>query len=120
MAGHAGAVVVFGLEVDLACHVRIRYAPPKLGRTAAMMTAIFVFIKCELGHANDVAADMVDNVEHVSEVYSTSGQYDLLAKFQLPKDMDIGTFVTRSVQTRPNIRDSFTVITFSPFLPSRG
>jgi len=82
-----------------------------------MMTAIFVFIKCELGHANDVAADVVDNVEHVSEVYSTSGQYDLLAKFQLPKDMDIGTFVTKSVQTRANIRDTFTVITFSPFLP---
>ena len=83
-----------------------------------MMTAIFVFIKCELGHANDVAADIVDNVEYVSEVYSTSGQYDLLAKFQLPKEMDIGTFVTKSVQTRPHIRDTFTVITFSPFLPS--
>lgn len=84
-----------------------------------MMTAIFVFIKCELGFANDVAADIVDNVEHVSEVYSTSGQHDLLAKFQLPKDMDIGTFVTKQVQTRAHVRDTFTVITFSPFLPSR-
>lgn len=84
-----------------------------------MMTAIFVFIKCELGCANDVAADIVDNVEHVSECYSTSGQYDLLAKFSLPRDMDIGTFVTKSVQTRPNIRDTFTIITFSPFTPSR-
>ena len=83
-----------------------------------MMTAIFVFIKCELGHANDVAADIVDNVENVSECYSTSGQYDLLAKFNLSKDADIGTFVTKVVQTRPHIRDTFTVITFSPFLPS--
>ena len=82
-----------------------------------MMTPIFVLIKCELGFANDVAADIVDNVDYVSEVYSTSGQYDLLAKFQLPKDLDIGTFVTKSVQTRPHIRDTFTVITFSPFLP---
>ena len=72
------------------------------------MRQFYVFIKCELGHANDVAADMVDNVEYVSEVYSTSGQYDLLAKFQLPKDLDIGTFVTKSVQTRANIRDTFT------------
>jgi hypothetical protein len=31
--------------------------------------------------------------------------------------MDIGTFVTQAVQTRPHIRDTFTVITFSPFLP---
>ena len=74
-----------------------------------MMTAIFVFIKCELGHANDVAADIVDNVENVSEVYSN-----------LAKDADIGAFVTKVVQTRPHIRDTFTVITFSPFLPSGG
>jgi hypothetical protein len=86
-----------------------------------MMTAIFVFIKCELGHANDVAADIVDNVEYVSEVYSTSGQYDLLAKFQLPKDLDIGTFVTRSRCRRGRTSvTAFTVITFSPFLPTKG
>ncbi|MFW8696092.1 Lrp/AsnC ligand binding domain-containing protein, partial [Mesorhizobium japonicum] len=64
-----------------------------------MMTAIFVFIKCELGYANEVAADIVDNVENVSEVYSTSGQHDLLAKFNLPREADIGTFVTKEVQT---------------------
>lgn len=85
-----------------------------------MMTAIFVFIKCELGFANDVAADLVDNVEHISEVYSISGDHDLLAKFHLHRDMDIGTFVTRTVQTRPNIRDTYTVITFSPFVPTKG
>lgn len=85
-----------------------------------MMRAIFVHIKCELGKANQVAADIVDNVENVSEVYSTSGQYDLLAKFHLEPDADIGTFVTTRVQTRPHIRDTFTIITFSPFLPSAG
>jgi DNA-binding Lrp family transcriptional regulator len=56
----------------------------------------------------------------MSEVYSTSGQHDLLAKFNLPRDADIGTFVTKQVQTRPHVRDTFTVITFSPFLPSKG
>ena len=73
-----------------------------------MMTPIFVLIKCELGFANDVAADIVDNVENVSEVYSTSGQYDLLAKFNLARGADIGSFVTKHVQTRPHIRDTFT------------
>ena len=85
-----------------------------------MMTAIFVLVKCELGKANAVAADIVDNVEGVSEVYSTSGQYDLLATFHLNKDEDIGAFVTLKVQTRPHIRDTFTVITFSPFVPNKG
>lgn len=84
-----------------------------------MMQVIFVMIKCELGHANEVAADMVDNVRHISEVYSTSGQYDLLAKFHLDRKIDPGTFVTREVQTRPNIRDTFTIITFSPFMPGQ-
>ena len=80
-----------------------------------MMTAIFVLIKCELGKANDVGADIVDNVEQVSELYSISGEYDLLAKFHLEKDADIGLFVTKQVQTRAGIRDTFTMITFSPF-----
>ena len=82
-----------------------------------MMTAIFVFIKCELGKANDVAADVVDNVENVSEVYSTSGQYDLIAKFNLAEVKDVGSFVTRTVQVREGIRETFTIMTFSPFLP---
>lgn len=82
------------------------------------MTTIFIMIKCELGQANEVAADLVDNVEGVSEVYSTSGQYDLLAKFHLDADTPIGNFVTSQVQTRPGIRDTFTIMTFSPFLPS--
>lgn len=80
-----------------------------------MMKTIFVMIKCELGQANKVAADIVDNVPGVSEVYSTSGEYDLLSKFNLEREADIGRFVTEVVQTRPGIRDTFTITTFSPF-----
>jgi len=83
-----------------------------------MMTTIFVFIRAELGQAMTLAADIVDNVSHVSEVHSISGQYDLLAKFHLEKTTDIGAFVTQQVQTRPGVRETYTVITFSPFLPS--
>jgi DNA-binding Lrp family transcriptional regulator len=82
------------------------------------MTTIFILIKCELGKANDVAADLVDNVDGVSEVWSTSGQYDLLTKFHLDRETDIGDFVTRRVQVRPGIRDTFTITTFSPFMPT--
>ena len=42
------------------------------------MQAIFLLIKCTLGHAYDVAEDLVDNVTEISEVHSISGQYDLL------------------------------------------
>ena len=84
-----------------------------------MMNTIFVLIKCELGTANDVAADIVDNVPNVSEVYSTSGQYDLIAKFNLDEVKDVGSFITRTVQVRDTIRETFTIMTFSPFLPKQ-
>lgn len=83
-----------------------------------MMNTVFVLIKCELGRASEVAADIVDNVPHVSEVYSTSGQYDLLAKFVLERGVDIGQFIVGELQTRPGVRDTFTIMTFSPWVPT--
>ncbi|MDP3491594.1 MAG: Lrp/AsnC family transcriptional regulator [Hyphomonadaceae bacterium] len=80
-----------------------------------MMNTFFVLIKCELGKANVVAAAIVDGVEGTSEVYSTSGEYDLIAKFNLNPNDDIGRFVTGQVQMVPGIRETFTIMTFSPF-----
>lgn len=79
------------------------------------MQTIFIMVKCELGKAYDVADQAVQAVEHVSEVYSTSGQYDLLMKCYLPDDMDIGHFVTSQIQTLAGIKDTFTLITFKAF-----
>ncbi len=79
------------------------------------MQAIFVMIKCRLGKAYDVAAEMVDGLEEVSEVYSISGRYDLLAKCYLPKDADIGRFITGRVQTLEHVTDTYTIITFNAF-----
>lgn len=79
------------------------------------MQTIFVQVKCELGRAYDVADQAVMNVEQVSEVYSTSGQYDLLMKCYLSDDTDIGHFVTSQIQTLPNVKDTFTIITFKAF-----
>ena len=79
------------------------------------MQTIFVMIKCALGKAYTVAEELVDNVDEVSEVHSTSGQYDLIAKFYLPKDTDIGHFVTEKVQTLEGVADTFTMIAFKAF-----
>ena len=43
------------------------------------MQTIFIMVKCDLGKAYEVADDAC-GVEQISEVYSTSGQYDLLMK----------------------------------------
>ena len=78
------------------------------------MQTIFVMVKCDLGKAYQVADEAVA-VEHVSEVYSTSGQYDLLMKCYLDEKTDIGHFVTSRIQTLTGVRDTFTLITFKAF-----
>ncbi len=79
------------------------------------MKTIFVMVKCDLGRAYAVADEAVLNVEQVSEVYSTSGQYDLLMKVYLPDAADIGHFVTERLQTLPGVKDTFTIIAFKAF-----
>ena len=81
------------------------------------MKTIFVMVKCDLGKAYEVADEAVQDIEEVSEVYSTSGQYDLLMKCYLTDSADIGHFVTERVQTQPGIKDTFTIIAFKAFSP---
>jgi DNA-binding Lrp family transcriptional regulator len=79
------------------------------------MRAIFVQIKCEMGQAYRVARLARDTIEELSEIYSTSGPYDLLGKFYLDADQDTGLFVTERIQTLPGVSDTTTMITFNAF-----
>ena len=79
------------------------------------MRTIFVQIKCELGRAYEVADDLVENVEGVSEVHSISGNYDLMIKCYLSDDDDIGHYVTERLQRLPGVKDTFTIIAFKAF-----
>ena len=79
------------------------------------MRAVFVMIKCEMGAAYKVAQQAADTIEEMSELYSISGQYDLLGKFYLEPDQDIGLFVTEKIQVLPGVKDTHTLITFNAF-----
>ncbi|MBS0246955.1 MAG: Lrp/AsnC family transcriptional regulator [Proteobacteria bacterium] len=78
------------------------------------MTPFFVQIKCELGKVYQVANQLAE-AEIASEIYSTAGDYDLLAKFYVDNRTDIGHFVSEKVQTIPGIKDTYTIITFKAF-----
>lgn len=78
------------------------------------MQTFFVEITCELGRTYEVAAALADR-EIASEIYSTAGGYDILAKFHVDDEVDIGHFVASQVQTVPDIRATRTVITFKAF-----
>jgi len=84
------------------------------------MRAIFVMIKCEMGQAYRVAREAADTIPQLSELFSTSGQYDLLGKFYLDPEQDIGLFVTERVQSLPGVKDTYTLITFNAFSGGAG
>ena len=79
------------------------------------MRAIFVMIKCEMGQAYRVAREAADSIPQLSELFSTSGTYDLLGKFYLDPEQDAGLFVTEKIQSLPGVRDTYTLITFNAF-----
>ena len=78
------------------------------------MQCFFVQIKCGLGRTYAVASALAE-AEIASEIYSIAGDYDILAKFYVTKDTDIGHFVGDKVQPIPGIVDTRTVITFKAF-----
>lgn len=95
-------------------------APCRTAATDPAMRAIFVMIKCDMGQAYRVARDMADTIEELSEMHSISGQYDLLGKFYLEPDRDIGEFVVEKVQTVPGVKDTYTLQTFNAFSGGRS
>ena len=78
------------------------------------MLTFFVEIKCALGKTYAVASALAE-AEIASEIYSIAGNYDILAKFYVAKDTDIGHFVGEKVQGIPGILDTRTIITFKAF-----
>jgi DNA-binding Lrp family transcriptional regulator len=78
------------------------------------MQTFFVEIKCKLGKTYDVANRLAD-AEIASEIYSTAGSYDIIAKFYVDDGIDIGHFVGEKVQTIADIIDTHTIITFKAF-----
>src|SRR5262245_33692004 len=95
----------FGL---LACRTSLSYRRP------AAMVPFFVQIKCKLGQSYKVANALAE-AEIASEIYSTAGHYDLLVKFYVDNETDIGHFVNEQVQVIPGIQDTHTIITFKAF-----
>ncbi|MFK3692129.1 Lrp/AsnC ligand binding domain-containing protein [Agrobacterium tumefaciens] len=78
------------------------------------MKPIFVQLQCEPGKTYDVA-DAIFKTELVSELYSTSGEYDLLLKIYLPQEEDIGKFINQNIVNIPGIVRSLTTLTFTAF-----
>lgn len=79
-----------------------------------MSTCVFVQLRCQPGKTYEVADEIYDR-EIVSELYSTSGDYELLMKIYIPEGEDVGRFINDRIQTIPGIQRSLTTLTFKAF-----
>ncbi len=79
-----------------------------------LMNLVFVQIRCKPGTAYQVA-DVLYEREICSSLYSTSGEWDLLAKIYPPKDADVGKFLNDNVQDIEGVDRTLTTLTFKAF-----
>jgi DNA-binding Lrp family transcriptional regulator len=78
------------------------------------MTLVFIQLRCRPGRTYEVA-DAIYEREFVSELYSTSGEYDLLLKVYIPEGEDIGHYVNQRLLEIPHVDRSLTTLTFKAF-----
>jgi len=78
------------------------------------MKPVFVQLRCHPGKTYEVAEELYKR-EIVSELYSTSGDYDLLMKIYIDQDEDIGKFVNDRILDIAGIARSLTTLTFRAF-----
>ena len=79
-----------------------------------MSTCVFIQLRCKPGTTYQVANEIVLRELH-SELYSTSGNYDLLLKLYVDDDDDVGKFVNDNLLDIPHIERSLTTLTFKAF-----
>jgi DNA-binding Lrp family transcriptional regulator len=78
------------------------------------MICVFVQFRCQPGRTYDVATAVYDR-EVVSELYSTSGEYDLIAKVYIPAGEDVGRYLSERLFDIPGIVRTLTTMTFKAF-----
>ena len=78
------------------------------------MECVFVQIRCKPGTAYQIADEIVAREIH-SELYSTSGDYDLLMKLYISESEDIGKFINDNVLNIEGIDRTYSTLTFKAF-----
>lgn len=79
-----------------------------------MTTPVIVQLRCRPGTTYEVAEAIIRREIH-SELYSTSGDYDLIMKLYIPEGEDVGKFINAHLLDIPNIDRSLTTLTFKAF-----
>ena len=79
-----------------------------------MSTCVFIQIRCTPGKTYAVAEDIALQEIH-SELYSTSGDFDLLMKMYIPETEDVGKYINDHLLVIKGIERSLTTMTYKVF-----
>ena len=79
-----------------------------------MTTPVFIQIRCRPGTTYRVAEAILLKEIH-SELYSTSGDFDLILKLYIPEGEDVGRFINDHLLDIEGIERSLTTMTFKAF-----
>jgi DNA-binding Lrp family transcriptional regulator len=79
-----------------------------------MAVTAFVMIKTEGRRASEVAQRIAE-IEHVAEVYSVTGDYDLIAILRLPTYEELAEVVPDQIAMTDGITDTKTLLAFRAF-----
>ena len=78
-----------------------------------MVTSI-ILLNVERTRINEVAAQLVE-LDEISEVYSVSGKYDLIAVVRVRTNDDLSTLVTDKLRSVENIVATETMLAFKAY-----
>ena len=79
-----------------------------------MSTCVFIQIRCEPGTTYKVAENIA-LLEIHSELYSTSGDFDLMMKLYIPESADVGKYINDNLLNIEGIKRSLTTLTYKVF-----
>jgi len=77
-------------------------------------TCVFIQVRCRPGTTYSVAEAIALREIH-SELYSTSGDFDLLMKVYIPENADVGVYINDNLLDIDGIERSLTTMTFKVF-----
>lgn len=81
------------------------------------MKSAFVLVKCELGRIEEVA-NLIMEIDGVSEVHSITGPFDLLVKLYAESYEAFGDLIPDKLQKVRGIRETETLLAFRAFKPT--
>jgi|EndMetStandDraft_5_1072996.scaffolds.fasta_scaffold1115494_1 DNA-binding Lrp family transcriptional regulator len=79
------------------------------------MKTLFIMVKCDLGAADTVGNTIVDQSTSEVEVYSTTGQYDLLVKSNFNDVDEVANYVQNFIHKISGVKDTYTFVSFRAY-----